>query len=162
MIICVESAYGDKLLGGKSLSLPVLKSVVEDILKTHSETEFTAEFCARLGYKELPYSDGYSAFRIDLDTHWVYAPYYTFPRELDGAKVLYYTDRGTFPPVYFSGGEMAHKIYYLAICKYENDEAYYLFHCDESLKVVADNCFQSVDTCKQYMGDTEWHAYKER
>ena len=99
MIIGIESVYGDKLLSGKTLSFEVLKSATKAILKKCDEKSFVAEFCARFGYKELPYSEGYAAYFIDLDTHMVFVTSYTFPKELDGAKVLYYTDRGVFEPV---------------------------------------------------------------
>lgn len=93
----------------------------------------------------------------------VFVTSYTFPKELDGAKVLYYTDRAVFEPVYHSGGAIAHNVSYLAICKYENDEAYYIFHCDESLDVVADDCFHSLEACKRYTekNDLVWHKQKE-
>lgn len=149
MVIEIESAYGDKRLTGKTLSLNMLKSIVDEILKETDELGFAAEFCSRLGYKELPYSEGYAAYVIDLDTHGVITPSYTFPNELDGAKVLYYTERATFEPVYFPGGEIAHNVSYLAICKYDNDDEYYIFHCDESLDVVADDCFHDVEICKK-------------
>ena len=88
---------------------------------------------------------------------------YTFPKELDSAKVLYYTDRGTFDPVCYVGGAIAHNVVYLAICKYDDDDAYYIFHCDESLEVVADDCFESVEACKAVMDkyNVEWHEQKK-
>ena len=164
MIIGIESVYGDKLLSGKTLSFEVLKSSTKEILEKHGEKSFAASFCARFGYKELPYSEGYAAYFIDLDTHMVFVTSYTFPKELDGAKVLYYTDRGIFEPVYYPGGAIAHNVSYLAVCHYENDENYYIFHCDESLNVVADDCFHSIDACKRYIekNDIVWHKQKER
>ena len=83
----------------------------------------------------------------------------TFPKELDGAKVLYYSGKGNFAPVCYPGGEIAHHVFYLAICKYENDEEYYIFHCDENLEVVADDCVHDIEAYTRYMRtvDTVWY-----
>lgn len=163
MIIGIESAYGDRILSGKPLSFDVLTAAVKDILGKHSEHDFVAQFCARFGYKELPYSEGYCAYIIDLDTHMVLVTAYTFPDTLDGAKVLYYTTRGNFEPVYYPGGEIAHNVFYLAICRYDNDSNYYIFHCDENLEVVADDCLWSLELCMRGtdQDDIVWHKKKE-
>ena len=163
MILGIESVYGDKLLSGKTLSFDVLKSATKEILTNYDENRFVSVFCAKFGYKELPYSEGYAAYIIDLDTHMVFVTSYTFPNELDGAKVLYYSDRGVFEPVYYPRGEIAHNVSYLAICKHDNDEDYYIFHCDESMDVVADNCFHSLDVCKRYIDqyDIVWRKQKD-
>ena len=163
MIIGIESVYGDKLLSGKTLTFEVINSATKEILKQHDEKSFVTVFCARFGYKELPYSEGYAAYVIDLDAHMVFVTSSTFPKELDGAKVLYYTDRDTFNPVRYPGGAIAHNVSYLAICKYENDEDYYVFHCDEGLDVVADDCFQSIEECQRHIEkhDLAWHKQKE-
>lgn len=162
MIIGIESAWGDQRLSGPTRTFDELRDAMQELLKTHDERAFPAAFCAAHGYRELPYSEGYAAYVLDLDTHRVIVPYYSFPRELDGAKVLYHTDRGEFRPVYYIGGEIAHRVAYLAICKYEADDNYYLFHCDESLQVVADDCFRSLEICKQLMDDSgaSWHEMK--
>lgn len=163
MIIGIESVYADKLLSGKTLTFSIIQSATSEILKTHDEKSFAAAFCARFGYKELPYSEGYAAYIIDLDTHKVFVTSYTLPKELNGAKVLYYTDRGVFEPVYYPGGEIAHNVSYLAVCKYENESAFYLFHCDESLDVVADDYFQSLEECQKHTEsyDLVWHKQKK-
>ena len=163
MIIGIESVHGDKLLSGKTLTFEAIKSATEEILEKHDEKGFASVFCAKFGYKELPYSEGYAAYFIDLDTHMVSVTKDTFPKALDGAKVLYYTDRDVFEPVYYPGGEIAHKVFYLAVCKYESDEAYYVFHCDESLNVVADDCFPSIEDCQRYTEKSSivWHKQKE-
>jgi len=85
-----------------------------------------------------------------------------FPDKLNGAKVLYYTDRGDFDPVCYIGGAIAHRVVRLAVCKYDNDEDFYIFHLDENLKVVADDCFSDLETCKRIMNryNTRWHEYK--
>ena len=162
MIIGIEYFCGNKLLVGKSLTFDELKSAVNEIFEKYDEKSFVSAFCSKYGYKELPYSEGYVAYWIDLDTRSVLVTSYTFPKELDGAKVLYYTDSGTFDPVYYVGGAIAHNVVYLAICKYDNDDDYYIFHCDESLEVVADDCFESIEACKRVMDkyNIEWHTYK--
>ena len=163
MIIEIECVNGDKRLVGNSMTFDALKTAVREIFEICDEESFVPAFCSRYGYKELPYSEGYAAYWIDLDTRCVLVTSYTFPKELDGAKILYYTDRGTFDPVYYVGGAIAHNVVYLAICKYDNDDAYYVFHCDESLEVVADDSFESKETCKAVMDkyNVEWHEQKE-
>ena len=145
------------------MSLDELKNAVKEILEKHEEIDFASAFCSRFGYKEMPYNDGYAAYIVDLDTRMVFVTSYTFPKELDGAKVLYFTERGVFEPVYYLGGEVAHNVAYLAICKYDNDEAYYIFHCDESLEVVADDCWDNIELCKKYMieYDVKWLEHKD-
>ena len=163
MIIGIESVWGNKSLSGQTLSFEILNAATKEILKQHDETSFVDVFCARFGYKQLPYWTGYAAYYINLDTHRVFVASSTFPKELDGAKVLYYTDRGVFDPVYYPGGEIAHNVFYLAICKYENGNDYYVFHCDEDLTVVADNCFHSIEQCKNSLKqkDMIWHKQTE-
>ena len=54
-----------------------------------------------------------------------------FPRILDGAKVLYYTEKNDFGVVANVDGSDAEYICYLAVCQYPNDTGYYLFLCDK-------------------------------
>ena len=82
-------------------------------------------------------------------------------RELGGAKVLHFTESGEFAPVLSAGGSIAHKVYYLAVCKYENDPDYHLFHLDENLNVVADDCRESLEVCMN-LTDAEWLCHKDR
>ena len=96
MVIGIESVYGDKRLVGKTMSLDELKNAVKEILEKHEAKNFVSMFCSRFGYKEMPYHDGYAAYIVDLDTSMVFVTSYTFPKELDGAKVLYFTERGVF------------------------------------------------------------------
>lgn len=153
MIIEIESAYGDKQLVGKTMFFEDLKIIVKEILKEHNEISFVSEFCSRCGYKEIPFSSVYSSYTIDLDTHLVFANEFTFPNELDGAKVLFATDRRNFDPICYPDGTVAHNVAYLAICKYDNDGSYYIFHCDECLEVVADDCFESFEACKELINN---------
>ena len=162
MIIGIETAHGETQLVGKTFTFNELKTAVREISENYDKESFATQFCSKFKYKELPYSDGYADFKINLYTCTVFVTSYTCPKELDGAKVLYFTDRGTFDPVYYVGGAIAHNVIYLAVCKYDNDDAFYIFHIDENLEVVADNCFDS-ETCKKYMNeyDVEWHKQKQ-
>lgn len=71
-----------------------------------------------------------------------------FPEKLDGAKVLYYTPKDDYGNIYYSNGDIADSIHFLAICKYQNEkEEYYLFRCDENYEVVGDSVWNSADDC---------------
>ena len=61
-----------------------------------------------------------------------------FPETLDNAHVLYFTPQASYGTVCFTTGKIADHICYLAICKYENDNNYYLFGCDSNYDVVSD------------------------
>ena len=71
-----------------------------------------------------------------------------FPKVLDNACVLYYTLQDNYGTVCYTTGEIADCIRYLAICKYENDTAYYLFGCNAELAVVSDSPWESIEECK--------------
>ncbi len=70
-----------------------------------------------------------------------------FPKKIDGAKVLYYTDKDDFGVVACEDGSNAEYICYLAVCQYDNDTRYYLFLCDEKYEVVTDDLCDSIDEC---------------
>lgn len=71
-----------------------------------------------------------------------------FPEELDGAKVLYYTPKDNYGYIYYSNGDIANNVKFLAICKYQNEkEEYYLFRCDENYEVVGDSVWNSIEEC---------------
>jgi hypothetical protein len=163
MIIKIEDTCGDKLLCGKELTFSELQSAVKEIFEKHDENRFAAEFCARYGYKELPYAAGYFDYLIDISKRLAFVTKHTFPRMLDNARVLYCSDRGMFDPICYVGGGIAHNVYYFAICKYDNDGAYYVFSVDENLEVVGDSCWDSVETCMEVMEryGVEWHEHKE-
>ena len=61
-----------------------------------------------------------------------------FPDELDGAKVLFHTSIGDYGPQH-------HR--YLAVCKYEKSNEYYLFDCDKDYEVVNDTIWESAEEC---------------
>ena len=71
-----------------------------------------------------------------------------FPRELDGAQVLYYTEKDDFGVVCDVDGNVTDQVRYLAICRYEKDKHFYLFLCDENYEVVIDHFLPSVKDCK--------------
>ena len=54
----------------------------------------------------------------------------SFPKLLDNASILYHTPENCFGEIYYTTGEPAEQIRYLAIYKYENDTSYYLFGCN--------------------------------
>ncbi len=162
MIIGIEHVCGDKYFVGKSMTFEELRTAVKEIFEKNDEAGFVSEFCNRFGYKELPYSDGYADYLIDLATRLVFVTSHTFPKELDGAKVLYYTDKGNFEPVYYTGGAVAHNVFYLAICKYDNDDSYYLFHIDENMEVVTDDCWDSIELFKKHIDSYDVKLYKQQ
>ncbi len=86
-----------------------------------------------------------------------------FPKELCGAKVLYYTDKSDFGVVANADGTDPERICYLSICKYENDDRYYLFFCDENHEVVTDDLLDSKDQCfdiaRSQKDHITWHNY---
>ncbi len=162
MIIGIEYWKEDKRLVGKEMSFDELKKALNDIFENHNEDNFVTSFLTRFGYKELPYSEGYADYIIDLDTRLVLATPQTFPKELDGAKVLYYTAKSDFEPVYYTGSEIAHKVFYLAVCQYSGEKSFYIFHLDENQDVVADCCFDNIADCRRYMNefDVKWYERK--
>ena len=159
MIIGIEYVYGEGRLVGKTMTFDELKAAVNEIFETTDENGFRSAFCNRFGYKELPYSESYADYLIDIHNHLIFVTSNTFPKMLDGAKVLYFTEAGTFEPVYYTGGAVAHNVFYLAICKYDNDDSYYLFHIDENMEVVADTCWDSVEYFKE-LYNVKWYKQK--
>lgn len=72
-----------------------------------------------------------------------------FPKALDDSTVLYYTAKGDYGAVYSLTGEILDRICFLAICRYEKDNEYYLFGCDENYHVVSDSPWESVEKCQR-------------
>lgn len=71
-----------------------------------------------------------------------------FPQELDGAKVLYHTPKDDFGEIYYTTGEIAEYVKYLAICQYaDKTDEYYLFQCNEDFEVVGDSPWESIEQC---------------
>lgn len=83
-----------------------------------------------------------------------------FPRELDGAEVLFYTDKADFGELE-EEGKSARSIAYLAIAQKPEDSACYLMLCDADYCVIADHNFPAVEWCKTMAGmrypDIVWH-----
>lgn len=156
MIIGIKFKNGEKRLVGESVTFHRLNLSAKECFASCDQNSFATALCQRLGFKELPHSEGYADYMIDHAQQIVCVTPRTFPKTLGGAKVLQHTDKGDFDPVLFAGGEVAHRVCYLSICKYDNDNAFYLFHIDENLEVVADRCYDSVEACrKQY--DVSWY-----
>lgn len=70
-----------------------------------------------------------------------------FPKVLDGARVLFYTPKEYFGDILYTTGEIAARVYYLAICKYENSGTYCLFQCDSKFEVEGDSAWDSLEEC---------------
>ena len=84
-----------------------------------------------------------------------------FPRELNGADVLFYTDKADYGELEEEGKD-ARAIACLAIAKKPEDPAYYLMLCDADYGVIADHSFPAVEWCKTMAGmrypDIVWHT----
>ena len=70
-----------------------------------------------------------------------------FPNELNGAEVLYYTEKADFGELE-EEGKNARAIAYLAIARKPGDPALYLMLCDAEYSVIADHSFPAVEWCK--------------
>lgn len=70
-----------------------------------------------------------------------------FPKVLDGAKVLWFTDKADFGVLEEEGKE-DRAISYLAIAQKPDDPACYLMLCDGEYAVITDHGFPSVEWCK--------------
>ena len=68
-----------------------------------------------------------------------------FPDTLDNAKVLYYTPKGNYGDLFYDNGTIAAHFVYMAICKYEKTEGFYLFLCNEDFEVETDELYDSVN-----------------
>jgi len=158
MIIKIHTEDQSKFLLGKALTFEKVQFTVDAIFKKNIN-DFAEAFCATAGYREMPYSEGYADFIIDLGKQIVFVSKCTFPKELCGAKVLYFTESGTFEPLYHAGGEVAEQVYYLAICKADNENSHSVFYINEKLKVVADGCIEDYK-CFMDAFDAVWYQHK--
>lgn len=70
-----------------------------------------------------------------------------FPDTLDNAKVLFYTPKGNYGDLFWDDGTIAAHYSYLAICKYDGDNGFYLFKCNGNYEVETDNLFDSINEC---------------
>jgi hypothetical protein len=71
------------------------------------------------------------------------------PSQLDGADVLHYavSKRGRFHLI--QGTSPAVSVAAMAICRYNNDDRFYLFKCTADWNVVADTDCESIDAAMQ-------------
>ena len=72
-----------------------------------------------------------------------------FPSELDGAEVMYHTDKGNYEIIRYETGKAFDTVCYYAIAKYRGDDSYYLFGCNEKFEVISDFPFGSIEECKR-------------
>ena len=163
MIIGVQSQNSTKLLVGRVFTFEELQILTAKLHAVSDINAFAGAFCAATGCKELSYSEGYADYRIDLDEQIVSVTPHTFPAAVGGANVCFFTEKGTFSPVCSAGGEPMHKVYYQAICRYEDDGDFYVLSLDHNLNVVADGCCGDRKACRQYMDESDavWHTRRE-
>ncbi|MGP1459124.1 MAG: hypothetical protein ACTTKL_07425 [Treponema sp.] len=62
---------------------------------------------------------------------------------------MYYTNEDNFGTVDYNDGEKIIPIRYLAICRYANEQGFYLFFCDKKYNVVSDYFFDTIEECKE-------------
>ena len=81
-----------------------------------------------------------------------------FPDYLDGAKVIEYTQRGSFAftadPWNDEKPGMVKEICYVAICRYDGSDRFNVFWCDEDYGVLQDWLWDSIAECKQIHKET--------
>ena len=63
---------------------------------------------------------------------------FPFPDTIDGARVIEYTKVEGHP-----------EAKYMAICRYEGERSYNLFHLDGSFETIADWLFDDIKTCRR-------------
>lgn len=84
------------------------------------------------------------------------------PHSLDGATVLFYTQKGDYGTVNYPNGEHADHVSYLAICTYDGTSEFYLFLCDDKYNVITDTLCSSIDECKaaakSRKPDVKWYT----
>jgi len=92
----------------------------------------------------------------------------TTPIELDGAKVLYFTDNKStndFGYVYYQEDGKKVIIIALAITQYEGSDGFYLFSCDLEWNVIGDTIHDSLQEAKECATNSnistiKWNATK--
>lgn len=72
-----------------------------------------------------------------------------FPDTLDNATVLFFTPKGDYGDLFNEDGTIAAHFSYLAICKYDGDNGFYLFKCNENFEVETDELFYTINECMQ-------------
>jgi hypothetical protein len=85
-----------------------------------------------------------------------------FPKKLDNANVILYTDNDDFGVLACADGSNPIPIRYLAICQYPNDKLYYLFLCNEQIEVETDDLCDTIDEAKKWAyqrnKNIRWHS----
>ena len=69
------------------------------------------------------------------------------PNILDGAKVLFFSSKDDYGIMYDTECNVVAHFKYLAICKYDDSEGYYLFKCNEEYEVESDFLCDSIEMC---------------
>ncbi|MBN56852.1 hypothetical protein [Thalassolituus sp. UBA3500] len=90
------------------------------------------------------------------------------PQEIDGAKVLEWAWSGEKPfgVIRYETGEVATKIFGLAICQYEDSEAFYRFSCDFNWEKEQDSVCGSIAEAKDNLPNqykdikAQWKKYE--
>lgn len=135
------------LHGERDLGCYALKRDEITLLKRQEENHLIAELKANnivflLGYRAKGFIEKNFCARISDPQD---DP--MFPMELDGAEVLLYTPQGNYGSINYPNGDIADHYCYLAICKYSEDNRYYLFCCNENYEVVSDWMDSSIEKC---------------
>jgi hypothetical protein len=86
------------------------------------------------------------------------------PADIDGSVTILYTkidDRHspTDESNHYAAGQLTPTPSALAICRYEDADAFYLFGCDENWEVITDSCHLSLDEAKA-QAEREYNGVK--
>ncbi len=76
------------------------------------------------------------------------------PKEIDDSETVLYTPiddrhRPTEKSKHYAAGNLVATPASLAICRYEDASAFYLFGCDAEWNVLTDSCHLSLDEAKE-------------
>lgn len=77
-----------------------------------------------------------------------------FPNFLDGASVLFFSHKDDYGIMCNTDGNVVAHFKYLAICKYDDGEGYYLFKCNEEYEVVSDSLWDSIEMCMRVTSES--------
>lgn len=75
------------------------------------------------------------------------------PKEIDDARVIVFSaiderHTPTEDAKHYAAGNLTPTPASLAICRYEDADAFYLFGCDQDWRVITDSCHMSLDEAK--------------
>jgi hypothetical protein len=76
------------------------------------------------------------------------------PSQIDSALVLEYiildtTQTKTGKTTHIVAGETVETVFGLAICKYSDDQGFYLFYCNRYWKTITDTYHDTIDKAKE-------------